>query len=56
MNWEKCQKSSPAMEAEGPVVLWQRSVESHVLRYMKFIGDGDSKSYSNVLETKPYGD
>ena len=44
------------MEADGAVVLWQRSEENHALQYMKFIGDGDSKSYSNVLEIKPYGD
>ena len=40
INWEKF---SPAMEAEGAVVLWQRSGETH-LRYMKFVNNGESKS------------
>ena len=52
INWEKF---SPAMEAEGAVVMWQRSAETHSMRYMKFVGDGESKSYDSVLEAKPFG-
>lgn len=34
----------------------QRSLLNRRVRYVKFLGDGDSKSYSAVVESKPYGD
>lgn len=40
--------SSPAMEAEGAVVLWQRSLVRHNMRYKWMICDGDSKSFNSV--------
>lgn len=53
--WEKHQHhcganytgSSPSMEAHGAVALWQRSLEYN-LRYLTFIGDGDSHSKVSV--------
>jgi len=42
------------MEASGAVTLYQRSEEIG-LRYIPFIGDGDSKAYSNVSQAHPYG-
>ncbi|XP_031566223.1 uncharacterized protein LOC116301325 [Actinia tenebrosa] len=45
--------SSSAMEAAGAVELYQRSVEKN-LRYIPFIGDGDSKAYSEVCQAHPY--
>ena len=47
--------SAPAMEPEGAVAIFQRSVEKHNLRYTTFIGDGDSKSYKRVTKDQPYG-
>ena len=40
--------SSPAMEAEGAMVLWKRSIELHNLRYRWMVSDGDSKAHSAV--------
>ena len=40
--------SSPAMEAEGAVVLWGRSIERHNLRYKWMVSDGDSKAFNSV--------
>ena len=46
--------SSPAMEAEGATVLWNRSVERHNIRYKWMVSDGDSKAFSAVENV--YGD
>ena len=46
--------SSPAMEPHGAIILWKRSLDYN-LHYVTFIGDGDSKSYQNVCQEKPYG-
>ncbi len=48
--------SSQSMEAEGAEILWGRSIRKHNLRYTTFVGDGDSKSYKRVSESRPYGD
>lgn len=49
----KCQKNfngkSGAMEAEGAVRMWQRSVKKNKMRYTTFIGDGDSSAYKSVI-------
>ena len=47
--------SSNAMEADGAVVMWQRSIEKHKLRYTSVIADGDAKTYKAICDTKPYG-
>lgn len=36
--------------------VYQRSLLNRTVHYVKFLGDGDSKSYSAVVESKPYGD
>ena len=55
---DQCQANysgtSPGMDAKGAVTLWSRSLQ-HGLRYLTFIGDGDSKAFENVTEAKPYG-
>ena len=40
--------SSAAMECEGAVVLWKRSIEKNKLRYKWMVSDGDSKAHSAV--------
>lgn len=40
--------SSPAMEAEGAVILWKRSIELHNIRYKWMVSDGDSKAFNSV--------
>lgn len=46
-----------AMEAAGVARIYKRSLERHHLRYIPipFVGDGDSKSYSEVVNIAPYG-
>lgn len=46
--------SSPAMECEGAVKLWERSIEKHNLRYKWMVSDGDSKAHAAVEEV--YGE
>lgn len=36
------------MEAAGAVKLWQRSIEKLNMRYIVFVGDGDSTAFSAV--------
>ena len=37
------------------LALYRRSVEKCGLRYIPYIGDGDSKGYSVIDKEKPYG-
>ena len=46
--------SSNAMEMEGAKRIWSRSVEKNNMRYVRMLGDGDSKAYKAVLELNPY--
>ena len=43
------------MESEGVRRIFGRSIQKHNLRYTPFVGDGDSKSYSEVVQLSPYG-
>lgn len=63
-SWEaahrgKCQKnidcSSAAMESEGAVILFKRSVDLHGFRYTSMLGDGDAKTHSRLVADDPYG-
>ena len=45
--------SAGAMEAEWVVRCFEKSVESRKLRYVTYIGGGDSKAYS-VVKANPY--
>ena len=63
LNWKAnhvCQanhsKSSGAMEPAGAVAIFNRSIEKHKLRYTSYIGDGDTSSFAEVKESKPYDD
>ncbi|GFW65213.1 uncharacterized protein TNCV_394791 [Trichonephila clavipes] len=42
------------MEVEGALRIFNRSEVLHNLRYTQYLGDGDSKAYKAVLESKPY--
>ena len=54
----KCQKtidcSSGAMEMEGAVIIFRRSIQLHGFRYSQMLGDGDAKTYARVCEDDPY--
>lgn len=47
---------SGGMEASGAVTIFNRSLEKYGVRYDKYLGDGDSKGFKKVVESKPYGD
>ena len=46
--------SSQAMEGSAAVYIWARSVQLHQLHYSTYIGDGDSSSFKNLLNSNPY--
>ena len=43
------------MESDGAMALFQRSENNRNLIYGTYIGDGDSKAYSSVKNSMPYG-
>eukprot|EP00794_Sanderia_malayensis_P002897 gene2897-3348_t len=47
--------SSGAMQLEGLRDIFNRSETKYGVRYTKFIGEGDSSSYSTICEEKSYG-
>ena len=49
----KYEGTAGGMKTEGAKRVFERSVEKHNLRYVKFLGDGDSKSYQTVKNTYP---
>ena len=46
--------SSTSMESEGAVKIFNRSIDKYNLRYVNYIGDGDSSSFSKVVDSNPY--
>ena len=44
------------MEMVGAVHIFQRSVTMRGLKYKKMLGDGDSSTYSAIVEKKTYGE
>ena len=47
--------SSGKMDPAGCLAIFQRSVEKHSLKYLEFLGDGDSKSHNTLESAKVYG-
>ncbi|XP_035210537.1 uncharacterized protein LOC118184907 [Stegodyphus dumicola] len=47
-------RSSAKMEADGMVKIFQRSQSARGVRYINYIGDGDSKTFLSITESKPY--
>ncbi|GBN58852.1 hypothetical protein AVEN_64691-1 [Araneus ventricosus] len=43
------------MEVEGMKKIFRRSVAKRGVRYLSHIGDGDSFTFKDVCEDKPYG-
>ncbi|GFT18404.1 uncharacterized protein TNCV_4059121 [Trichonephila clavipes] len=48
--------SAGGMEVCGMQKIFFRSEQKHGLKYQRYIGDGDSKTFSSIAEKKPYGD
>ena len=57
---EACTKthegSAGSMEVESVKMMFSRSEELYGVKYGNYIGDGDSKTFSAVLQLNPYGD
>ncbi len=57
---EKCSKnyegSANSMEMECAKRIWERSEETHKLRYTTILSDGDSKTYDSLVQNKVYGE
>lgn len=47
--------SSGSMETAGAIEIFKRSVPFHNLKYVGYIGDGDTQAYQSVVDAKPYG-
>ena len=47
--------SSSSMESAGAMQIFKRSVDMFNLQYTKYLGDGDSSSFSAVNQSHPYG-
>lgn len=47
--------SSGSMELEGAKTVFCRSEATRNVRYKYYLGDGDSKGFQNVVDSKPYG-
>lgn len=48
--------SSGGMEVQGIIKMFQNSENLHGAKYAYYIGDGDSKTFTNLLDAKPYDD
>lgn len=48
--------ASGNMEVFSVVEMFKRSIVKYGLRYVNYIGDGDSKTYSGILKAQPYGE
>ena len=46
--------SAGAMESAGVISIFNRSKESRCLRYMRYLGDGDTKSFKDVVNANAY--
>lgn len=59
-NHENCgvnhSGSAGKMEIDAVVEMFSRSVEKHGVKYLTYIGDGDSKTFKGILDAKPYAD
>ncbi|GFV49680.1 uncharacterized protein TNCV_1959881 [Trichonephila clavipes] len=48
--------SAGMMETVGMVRIFQRSLSHRSVRYASYIGDGDSKTFSSITASNPYGE
>ncbi|GFT38979.1 uncharacterized protein TNCV_3141821 [Trichonephila clavipes] len=49
-------ESAGKMEVCGMQKTFLRSEQKHGLKYQRYIGDGDSKTFLSIAEKEPYGD
>lgn len=46
--------SAGKMEVDGVLAMFKRSLEYFGVKYVKYIGDGDSKTHKKLVDEKPY--
>lgn len=46
--------SSGKMEVDAVVEMFKRSETLHGVKYVNYIGDGDSKTYTGIVNAAPY--
>lgn len=44
------------MEVDAVIEMFRRSLQTLGVRFLNYVGDGDSKTYSGLLQAKPYGE
>ena len=44
------------MESKGAINIFSKSIEKYNLRYVHYIGDGETASYKKIVDAKLYGD
>ena len=49
-------ESAGKIEDDAVVEMFGRSIEKHGVKYEKYIGDGDSKTFKGILDINPYDD
>lgn len=47
--------SAGKMEVDSIVEIFKRSIEKYNVQYRNYIGDGDSKTYTGIVNAHPYG-
>lgn len=47
--------SAGKMEVDAMQKIFMRSVEKYGVKYINYIGDGDSKTYTGIINSNPYG-
>uniref|UniRef100_A0A1B6K2H0 Mutator-like transposase domain-containing protein n=1 Tax=Homalodisca liturata TaxID=320908 RepID=A0A1B6K2H0_9HEMI len=50
------QGSSGGMESAGALAIFHRSVNKYNVRYLEYLGDGDTNSFKTIADSKPYGE
>ncbi|XP_066599643.1 uncharacterized protein [Prorops nasuta] len=48
--------STGKMEVDSIIEMFMRSTEKFRVKYTNYIGDGDSKTFADILKINPYGD
>lgn len=44
------------MEVDAVIEMFQRSESLHNLKYVNYVGDGDSKTFKGIIDAQPYND
>ncbi|XP_066590769.1 uncharacterized protein [Prorops nasuta] len=48
--------SSGKMEIDAIVKMFSHSTDKHNVKYLTYVGDGDSKTFKGILDSQPYGE